>query len=247
MSLAIDNTTYVSPNHDDRKLPISILLIHATADDNAHGTTSYLCNPAPTDPTTGKPNPKLAVSSHYVIWKDGRVFQLVSDALRAWHAGEGTWGKITDVNSASIGVEMVNLNDGKDGYPLAQVDALHELVEWKMRQYGIVAENVVRHLDITKRKTDPAGFDWEAFKKSLTFQPTETDVWLKWGTVFPIYDDIKHFGIPQTWLLNADKLGEARSNEMYGVDGSCQVFEHGYIGWSKATNDTRVVMFAAAK
>lgn len=246
--LHIDDQTYKSPNFDTRHLPISMIVIHSTADDNADGTTSYLCNSAPINSATGKADPKLAVSSHYVIWKDGRVFQLVSDAYRAWHAGESKWSAITDCNSASLGVEMVNDNSGHDAYPPAQVSALVDLVEWKMRQYSITAENVVRHLDIApRRKTDPAGFDFEGFKKSLTFAPAEMNAWFKWGIVFPIYDDTKHFGIPQTWLANVDKLGEARSFEMFGDDGSVQAFQHGYVGYSKATNKTRVVLFASVE
>jgi N-acetylmuramoyl-L-alanine amidase len=48
------------------------------------------------------------VSAHYLIGDDGRIYQLVSDRDRAWHAGVGGWGTIDDVNSASIGIELDN-------------------------------------------------------------------------------------------------------------------------------------------
>src|SRR3546814_7862209 len=47
------------------------------------------------------------VSSHYLVGADGHIYQLVSDQLRAWHGGPGRWGTITDINSASIGIEQI--------------------------------------------------------------------------------------------------------------------------------------------
>ena len=55
--------------------------------------------------------PKTEVSAHYVIDKNGKIYHMLNDYLRAWHAGVGKWGNNTDVNSSSIGIELDNYGD----------------------------------------------------------------------------------------------------------------------------------------
>ena len=62
------------------------------------------------------------VSAHYLIGADGHRYQLVADERRAWHAGSGRWGTITDLNSASIGIELDN--DGRTPFSPAQIESL---------------------------------------------------------------------------------------------------------------------------
>lgn len=230
MTLQIDST-YQSPNHHPRKNPITILCLHATAGPKMT-SIKHLCDPAPYNPKTELEDAALAVSTHYVIDEFGAINQLVADYDVAYHAGVSVWSGWKNVNEFSLGIELVNSNNGRDPYEAAQMEALTDLVEWKIQQYKIGIENVVRHLDVAipaGRKTDPAGFPWEAWKKSLFGQ--DVDVWGKWGTAFPLYSDQYHFGIPQAWLKHNAKLGEARSNEIAGDGFALRVFQRGVVLW----------------
>lgn len=214
-----------------------MLLIHATASDTLKSAADWLCLES------------SDVSTHYIIDEAGRIFQLVDDQDTAWHAGASKWKgletfypqtKVYSVNPASIGIELVNLNNGRDPYEQAQIDSLTWLVEWKARQYGIKRENVVRHLDVAipkGRKSDPAGFDWAKWLDGLTFDLSAGDEWNPWGTEFPIYSDQLHFAIQQFWLKHRDELGAAKSDEIFvhnhGVNVfSFRAFENGILVYS---------------
>lgn len=100
---------------------------------------------------------KTKVSSHYIIGKDGKVVQMLNDYLRAWHAGASSWGKITDVNSCSIGIELDN--NGKEPFAEEQIISLMSLLNKLKRQYNIPKENILGHSDIAPtRKVDPSAF-----------------------------------------------------------------------------------------
>lgn len=105
-------------------------------------------------------NPSGRVSAHYLIGRDGRIAQLVDENARAWHAGAARWGAITEVNSASIGIELEN--DGVAPFPDAQVDALLRLLDDVTARQRIRREQVVAHGDVAPaRKKDPhARFPW---------------------------------------------------------------------------------------
>src|ERR1700752_5086740 len=109
------------------------------------------------------------VSIHYYIDKAGNISQMVEDKDIAWQAGASTWkvdGKLISptCNTISIGIELENLNSGRDPYPLAQYNAALELTRYLVAKYNIPRNQLVRHLDIApKRKTDPAGFPWARF------------------------------------------------------------------------------------
>ncbi|HWU78418.1 MAG TPA: N-acetylmuramoyl-L-alanine amidase, partial [Rhodanobacter sp.] len=85
-----------SPNHDIRR-PV-LIVVHFT---NQHSAQESL-------DTLRTKNSGGPVSSHYLVGSDGHIYQLVSDQLRAWHGGGGHWGTITDITSASIGIELDN-------------------------------------------------------------------------------------------------------------------------------------------
>lgn len=142
-----------SPNHDDRALPVSMLVLHYTGMQDAAQAIDWLINPA------------SKVSSHYVVTEDGRILRLVEEAQRAWHAGRSHWHGITDVNSASIGIEIVNPGHewGYRPFPEEQMAALLPLVADIVRRHGIAPVDVVGHSDIAPaRKIDPGElFDWE--------------------------------------------------------------------------------------
>lgn len=101
------------------------------------------------------------VSSHYVIGRDGRVVQMLNDYLRAWHAGKGSWGQITDMNSVSIGIELDN--NGNEPFPDSQIRSLMTLLDTLKTRYQIPQKNFIGHSDFAPgRKDDPSAFfPWE--------------------------------------------------------------------------------------
>ncbi len=104
---------------------------------------------------------RTAVSSHYVIGRDGKVVQMVNDYVRAHHAGIGRWGNDTDLNSSSIGIEMDN-NGTTDPWPEVQIDALIELLKVLKERHGIPQRNFLGHADYApNRKIDPFRFPWK--------------------------------------------------------------------------------------
>ncbi|RNL49778.1 N-acetylmuramoyl-L-alanine amidase [Pedobacter jejuensis] len=104
---------------------------------------------------------KAAVSAHYVVSRDGKVVHMVNDYLRANHAGIGKWGKDTDLNSSSIGIELDN-NGTTDVWPDAQIISLIKLLATLKKTYNIPTGNFIGHADIApKRKPDPNNFPWK--------------------------------------------------------------------------------------
>ena len=150
-----------SPNHGPRR-PILIVL-HATTQESVRDSLRTLRTR-----NSGGP-----VSAHYLIGRDGDRYQLVADQLRAWHAGPGRWGTITDVNSVSIGIELDN--DGESPFPDAQITSLVKLLEDLCERHGIPRSQVVAHSDIAPaRKVDPGKwFPWQRlFEAGFGVWPT---------------------------------------------------------------------------
>ncbi len=104
---------------------------------------------------------RTSVSSHYVIDKDGEIYQMLNDYYRGWHAGAGKWGNSTDLNSSSIGIELDN--NGTEPFAEAQIESLLELLEVLKERHGIPPANFIGHADIAPgRKVDPnPNFPWE--------------------------------------------------------------------------------------
>ena len=105
-------------------------------------------------------DPVAEVSAHYLIAEDGRVFALVPEDQRAWHAGAGCWAGCEDVNSASIGIELAN--DGAQPFANPQMLSLEALLPGNMTRWGIGPAGVIGHSDMAPlRKQDPGPrFDW---------------------------------------------------------------------------------------
>ena len=137
-----------SPNHNARE-PI-LIVIHATTQDSVEQSLHTLRTR-----NSGGP-----VSSHYLIGRDGSLYQLVAEDRRAWHAGPGSWGTISDVNSASIGIELDN--NGSEPFSSQQIDKLLVLLEDLCERLGIPRHQVIAHADMAPtRKTDPGPlFPW---------------------------------------------------------------------------------------
>lgn len=138
-----------SPNHGTRK-PMLIVL-HYT--EQASVAQSLL--------TLRTRNAGGRVSAHYLIGRRGGLYQLVADEHRAWHAGGGRWGTITDVNSASIGIEMDN--DGREPFTEPQIATLLRLLEDLCGRHGIPRSSIIGHADMAPaRKLDPGRlFPWQ--------------------------------------------------------------------------------------
>lgn len=110
--------------------------------------------------------PRTQVSAHYVICKDGMVHHMLNDYLRAWQAGNSSWGNNKDINSCSIGIELDN--NGYDSFPAVQIHSLLTLLDTLKLKYGIPAANFIGHSDIAPtRKRDPnVKFPWQLLSRS---------------------------------------------------------------------------------
>ncbi len=142
----------LSPNCDERALPISMVVLHYTGMQTGAEAEQRLVDPA------------AKVSAHYLICEDGEVVRLVPEARRAWHAGRSYWRGTTDINSASIGIELVNPGHewGYREFPPAQIEALLPLLARIVKTHDIARANVVGHSDIAPARKDDPGelFDW---------------------------------------------------------------------------------------
>jgi N-acetylmuramoyl-L-alanine amidase len=143
-----------SPNHGMRAAgePIDILLLHYTGMADAEGALARLTDPA------------AEVSCHWLIDTDGALYRLVDEARRAWHAGASFWAGARDINSRSIGIELVNPGHelGYPPFPPAQMAALAELAQGILARHPIPAHRVLAHSDVAPtRKIDPGEkLDW---------------------------------------------------------------------------------------
>lgn len=142
--------SHPSPNFGPRRdgARPQLIVLHYTAMPSAEAALERLCDPA------------AEVSAHYLICRSGRVFRLVAEAQRAWHAGHGEWQGQADVNSRSIGIELDNMGDCPFSAPLMQ--ALETLLPGIMQRWSIPAGGVIGHSDMAPgRKQDPGPrFDW---------------------------------------------------------------------------------------
>jgi N-acetylmuramoyl-L-alanine amidase len=141
-----------SPNFDTRTAPPEILVLHYTGMETGADALARLRDG------------EARVSSHYLVEEDGRVFRLVPEERRAWHAGRSFWRGTTDVNAASVGIEIVNPGHefGYRAFPEAQVAAVIELVADIRTRWTIEDRNIVGHSDVAPdRKIDPGElFPW---------------------------------------------------------------------------------------
>jgi len=141
-----------SPNCDDRTLPVSLLILHYTGMETGPAALERMCDA------------QARVAAHYMIEEDGDIFQLVDEAKRAWHAGVSEWQGETNINSNSIGIEIVNGGHdfGLPDFPDVQINAVIALSKAIMGRHDIRPQNVLGHSDIAPaRKQDPGEkFPW---------------------------------------------------------------------------------------
>ena len=155
-----------SPNFDDRALPVTMIVLHYTGMQDGASAIARLRDPA------------AKVSAHYLIEEDGTVLNMVAEDKRAWHAGRSHWRGVTDVNSASVGIEIVNPGHefGYRPFTGEQIDALIPLLAAIKDRHGITRGNVVGHSDIAPtRKRDPGElFPWSRLAKLRLALPRPT-------------------------------------------------------------------------
>jgi N-acetylmuramoyl-L-alanine amidase len=141
-----------SLNFDERPLGIDMIVLHYTGMLSGEEAIARLCDPA------------AKVSAHYVVEEDGRIFRLVDEEKRAWHAGISSWRGEGEINARSIGIEIVNPGHewGYRPFPAPQVDAVAALVKDIRRRRKIAPARVVGHSDVAPgRKEDPGElFPW---------------------------------------------------------------------------------------
>jgi N-acetylmuramoyl-L-alanine amidase len=162
----IDFIDTPSPNFDERALPVTMLVMHYTGMQDAASAIQRLADP------------EAKVSAHYVVAEDGQIVRMVDEEMRAWHAGRSYWRGITDVNSASIGIEIVNPGHewGYRPFPNAQVEAVIRLTGEIVRRHRITRGNIVGHSDVAPARRDDPGelFPWGKLAKLRLALPRPT-------------------------------------------------------------------------
>lgn len=180
----------LSPNHGDRRgQRPELVVIHYTGMADGASARARLCDPL------------AEVSAHWLIHEDGRTEVLVPEDRRAWHAGAGSWQGREDVNSRSIGIELVNPGDRP--FPEPQMAALEALLGTVMARWGIGPAGVIGHSDMAPgRKTDPGPrFDWHRLAlQGLSIWPGSR------GGDAALADSLTRIGYPD----HADRLAAFR-------------------------------------
>jgi hypothetical protein len=189
-------------------MAIDAIVLHATAGSLA-GTLAWFANP------------DSRVSAHYVVAKNGSIYQMVEESKRAHHAGASRYQGREDWNDFSIGIEIVNLNDGVDPYPADQFEAMVELTAYLVDKYRIRPESIVTHADIsTVGKTDPRKFPTHELimrvyepEANLPEDVVREEAWNAAGILynpraaFPRYAREHDLGTPQTPEFNFSYKG----------------------------------------
>ena len=147
---------FKSKNFDSRKYKIQFIILHYTETKNLEEAIDLLTSQ------------NRKVSCHFLIDTNGQIYNLVSESKRAWHAGESSWRGLQDMNSRSIGIEIVNQGEKKlQRYPKAQINKLIYLIHFLEKKFKIPFHNILGHSDIAPhRKIDPGKhFPWKDLHK----------------------------------------------------------------------------------
>ncbi len=147
-----------SPNFNERPGPPDILVMHYTGMESGEAAIARLRDP------------EAKVSSHYVVEEDGRIFTLVAEERRAWHAGVSFWKGERDINGRSIGIEIVNPGHefGYRPFPDAQIAAVIALTADIRTRWMIADGDIIAHSDVAPaRKIDPGElFPWKTLAQA---------------------------------------------------------------------------------
>ena len=170
---------YKSKNYDLRKKKISFIIIHYTETETLEEAIKIL--------TANKGK----VSCHFVIDRNGDIYKLVNIKYRAWHAGVSKWKRSNDINSRSIGIELVNSGEKcNEEFSKVQIDNLIKLIIHLKKKFNINTNNILGHSDIApSRKIDPGiYFPWKKLFKFSIGNWSKTR-----GVKKPLQQDEKYF------------------------------------------------------
>ncbi|RYG34739.1 MAG: N-acetylmuramoyl-L-alanine amidase [Burkholderiales bacterium] len=206
-----------SPNFNERVHPLDMLVLHYTG-----------MKDGPTALARMQDDQEPRVSAHYMVEEDGRIFQLVAEDKRAWQAGRSWWQGDEDLNSRSIGIEIVNGGHdfGLPPFPDVQIAAVIALCQDILARWPIAPHRVVAHSDIAPdRKEDPGErFPWKQLAEAgigLWPQPVRPEPWMMHGaaagdagmTVEGLQNDLKDIGykLNVTGVFNDDTAAVIRA------------------------------------
>jgi N-acetylmuramoyl-L-alanine amidase len=149
-----------SPNQNARPpgTVVTAIVVHATVGPTLQGNINWFLTP------------RSQVSAHYLVAQDGTIVQMVEDTARAWHAGVSELEGVRGVNDFSVGIEIVNRNDGIDPYTDAQYASVAAIIRHVREQYWVPDSRIVSHETVARpagRKNDPKGFDFQRLLKLL--------------------------------------------------------------------------------
>ncbi len=180
----------VSPNFGPRRGPLvpDMIVLHYTGMETGVAAARRLCDPA------------SEVSAHYLVHEDGGIVQMVRESDRAWHAGKSSWRGHSDVNSCSVGIEIVNPGHllGYQAFPKRQVAAVIDLCRGIAGRHAIVPERVLAHSDVAPgRKVDPGEkFPWQKLAEAgvghfVAAAPIRRGPVLKAGDAGPAVEELQ--------------------------------------------------------
>ena len=232
----LEKIHYPSPNFEPRPPGVSLdlIVLHYTNMTSAEEALTRLCDA------------EAKVSAHFLISKQGALYQLVDPLYRAWHAGVSSWHGESDINSRSIGIELDNLGHtfGPEPFPVAQMKTLLGLLSDLTNVYTIPPHRIVGHSDIAPlRKKDPGElFPWaDLAEKGFGLWPFETKTTIPMSPGLPmntleiqraLYDI--GYSCPQTgvWDEDSQKVCYAFQQHFtpleitgYSTDLTCQVLQ----------------------
>jgi N-acetylmuramoyl-L-alanine amidase len=205
---SIASDVIASPNYGERTLGRApdMSLLHYTGMPDAEGALARLC-------TAGS-----EVSAHYIVLEDGRIVQCVPESKRAWHAGISSWAGEEDINSCSIGIEIVNRGHdwGYPDFPLRQIAAVIALCRGIMLRRNVPGHRVLGHSDVApSRKKDPGEkFPWHSLANSGVGHWVQPAPIVRGDSIMPgaISDGVRHmqaafakygYGVPVTGKYDA--------------------------------------------
>ena len=160
---------FKSLNYDKRNnKQISFLILHYTALPSIEDSIKYLCDK------------RNKVSCHYVISQNGKIYNLVDEKYRAWHAGQSAWLLEKDLNSASIGIELdFSTNNNNNKFSTLLINSLIYLLKYLKKKYKIDKRNILGHSDVAPyRKIDPGEkFPWKKlYNLNLSYYPRKVNL-----------------------------------------------------------------------
>jgi N-acetylmuramoyl-L-alanine amidase len=204
-----DVVDHPSPNFNTRNGEVNMIIAHYTGMKSAKAALSRLCDPT------------AEVSAHYMIDDDGKIYRLVANEKRAWHAGRSHWAGQEDINSCSLGIELVNPGHefGYREFPETQIASFMDLCRELAMVYRVPRYRILCHSDIApNRKQDPGElFPWQrlygggiGFWPSADFKPKKTGRRYRVGNdgseIRAIRDNFRKFGYQ---LADIDQFDEA--------------------------------------